>query len=95
MTAQQGWRRIPGHVILFAFPFIAIGYVGEEWNLFGPYSLAVLTWPLVGISFLIILLWEIYDIRKKKHGLVKAAIDFASKLVGVVIGLTCWLFWYL
>lgn len=94
MSDRQGWARFVGHFIMFAFPFVATGWAGEEYNLFGPHILLILSWPAAAVGFAVIVWMEVRDVQNKKHDLKKAKLDFASKLSGLATGLLTWILWY-
>jgi hypothetical protein len=93
MSTRQGFARIPGHFILFAFPPTVMGWLMSEHGV-GPAWLLLLAWPFAAAGIILILWLEIRDIANKKHDLKKALLDAISKLAGWLVGIATWQLWF-
>lgn len=94
MTAFHGrYRAIPHFLIWAALPNIASWFllkagVGMEWIILTP-ALALPVFTLV------IMVQEVVEVHSQVQTWGKGILDFSSKVLGFVVGLWTWYWWWM
>lgn len=94
MTVRAGWRRLPGHFLIWAGAPHVVSYVALTAGLHDPAILVNLAEWLLPVFALWFLAGECRGVLNEKQTPAKALLDFMSKCLGLYVGFATWTRWW-